>query len=252
MNQKLAIVTGGAGGIGKAVASSLSQEGFYVIIVDRDREIGSRIASEIGCHFEAVDLRKPDQCRSVVRKIGEEMGRIDVLVNNAGLQHVCGLPDFPEEKWNELIQVMLTAPFLLTKHSWPYLERSKSARIINMGSIHSRVASLNKAAYVSAKHGLVGLTKSTALEGGPCGITCNAICPAYVETPLARNQIDAQSKTLGIPADRVIDEVVLSQAVVKKLIQPEEIAKLVVYLCSDAASSITGSCIDIDLGWTAR
>jgi len=182
----------------------------------------------------------------------KEFGSIDILVNNAGFQHVAPLEEFPESVWENMLQVMLTAPFLLTKYVLPGMKQQGWGRVINMGSIHSQVASLNKAGYIAAKHGLVGLTKSTALEGGPFQITANVICPAYVRTPLVEQQIAAQAESLGISAEQVESQVFLKASATGKMIEPAEVAAMVSYLCSDQAKSITGVCWTVDGGWTAQ
>jgi len=177
---------------------------------------------------------------------------VDILVNNAGFQHVSPLDEFPEDRWDEMIGVMLTAPFLLTRYAWPHMRERGWGRVVNMASIHGLVASPNKIGYISAKHGLLGLTRTAALEGGEHGITVNAICPAYVRTPLVENQIAAQAETHQIDESEVVEKIMLDSAAVKRLIEPEEIAGLVVYLCSDMAASVTGAEWKIDGGWTAR
>ena len=179
-------------------------------------------------------------------------GSVDILVNNAGMQHVDSIEMFPVEVWDKMLAVMLTAPFLLTKYVWQTMKASGWGRIVNIASIHSRVASPYKSAYVAAKHGLIGLTRTAALEGGAHGITANAICPAYVDTAIVEDQIADQARTRGLSPNEVIEQVMLEPAAVKRLIAPEEVASLVVYLCSDAASAVTGADWAIDLGWTAH
>jgi len=179
-------------------------------------------------------------------------GRIDILVNNAGFQHIDSIETFPEDIWDQMLAVMLTAPFLLTKYIWPTMKTQGWGRIVNIASIHGLVASPFKSAYVTTKHGLIGLTRETALEGGAHGITVNAICPAYVRTPLVEDQIADQARTHGLSPQEVIEQVMLAPAAIKRLITPEEVASLVVYLCSEPASAITGAAWAIDLGWTAR
>jgi len=174
------------------------------------------------------------------------------MVNNAGLQHVAPVVDFPEEKWNLLIGVMLTGAFLCCKYSLPHMIKQKWGRIVNISSLHGRVASPFKVAYISAKHGVLGLTKVVALEQAENGITCNAICPAYVRTPLVEKQIADQAKTNGISEDEVVQKIMLAPAAIKRLLEPSEVASLVKYLCTDEAAGITGAALDIDLGWTAR
>ena len=182
----------------------------------------------------------------------EELGGIDILVNNAGFQYVKPLEDFPEIEWEEMLQVMLTAPFLLTKYAWPHMKKRNWGRVVNIASIHGLVASPNKVGYTSAKHGLLGLTRTAALEGGAHGITVNALCPAYVRTSLVENQIADQAQVHDLEQDEVVEKIMLKSAAIKSIIEPDEISSLVLYLCSDRASSITGACWTIDCGWTAQ
>ena len=181
----------------------------------------------------------------------KQHGRIDILVNVAGIQNVASVEDFPEDRWDFMISLMLTAPFLLTKYAWPSMRQNGWGRVINLNSIHGLVASEFKSAYVSAKHGLMGLTKTAALEGGPCGITVNSICPAYVRTPLVDNQIEAQAQNHGISKEEVVSKIMLQKAAIKTMLEPETIAEAVKFLCSDAAANITGTAFTIDGGWTA-
>jgi len=252
MNARVAIVTGAASGIGRAIAQALAREGDQVVVADLQVEQGQKVAAELGGHFVSADLAQRADCRRLVDETLERYGRVDILVNNAGFQHIDPIEDFPEDTWDKMIAVMLTAPFLLTRYVWPTMKAQGWGRVINISSIHGLVASPFKSAYISAKHGLIGLTRTAALEGGPYGITVNAICPAYVRTPLVENQIADQARTRGLSEDEVIEQVMLEPAAIKRLIEPNEVAALVVYLCSDAASVITGSALTIDLGWTAR
>jgi 3-hydroxybutyrate dehydrogenase len=173
-------------------------------------------------------------------------------VNNAGIQYVAPITEFPEAKWRQIIDLMLTAPFLLTKAVLPEMYTRKWGRIINIASVHALRASAFKSAYVSAKHGLLGLTRVTALEGAEHGVTCNAICPSYVRTPLVEKQIADQARVHGIPESEVVEKIMVAEAPIHRLLEPEEVAQLVTYLCTDAASGITGSAQSIDCGWTAH
>ncbi len=248
----VAIVTGGSSGIGRAVCETLAAASYRVVVADIDKISGTALADSIGGVFIYTDLSDANQCKALVSQTQEQFSRVDVLVNNGGFQHVSPLEDFPEDKWNELIAVMLTAPFLLIKAVWPAMKEQGRGRIVNIASVHSQVASLYKAAYVSAKHGLIGLTRTAALEGGPAGITVNAISPAYVRTPLVENQIAAQAEKLGLAEKDVLSDVMLKNAAIKRLIEPDEVAQMVLYLCSDGAQCVTGSNWNIDTGWTAQ
>ncbi len=250
-NQKISIVTGAASGIGLAISKAFVQEGYLVMMADVNEEGLSKVSKELQCDYFAVDLSKAESCKALVDYTIEKHGKVDILVNVAGLQHVSPIEDFPEEKWDFMISLMLTAPFLLTKYVWNSMKEQKWGRIINLNSIHGLIASEYKAAYVSAKHGLVGLTKTAALEGGEFGITVNSICPAYVRTPLVDNQIAAQAETHGISKEEVVAKVMLQKAAVKTLIEPSSVAEFVKFLCSDAAANITGAALTIDGGWTA-
>jgi 3-hydroxybutyrate dehydrogenase len=247
----VALVTGAASGIGRAVAESLAGDGYRVAVVDLSEE-GRTVAQAIGGLFVQANLAKQSECMRVMAETVNHLGPVDVLVNNAGFQHISPIEEFPEEKWETLIAVMLTAPFRFTKYVWPHMKAQGWGRVINVASVHGQVASPFKAAYISAKHGLIGLTRTTALEGGPYGITVNAICPAYVRTPLVENQIADQARTRGISEADVVEKVMLEPAAIKRLIEPDEIGHMVRYLCADAASAITGATLNIDLGWTAR
>lgn len=249
--QQVALITGAASGIGLAAAEALATSGRKVVLADVNAEAGEEAAQRLNGLFIQADLSTRSGCRALADGVLEALGRCDILVNNAGIQHVAPIEEFPEEKWEFIINLMLTAPFLLTKYLWPSMRERGWGRIVNINSAHGLRASEFKAAYVSAKHGMAGLTKTAALEGGPQGITVNSICPAYVRTPLVDDQIDSQAASHRIPRDEVISNIMLKKAAVKKLIEPEEVGGLVTYLCSDAATCITGSMLTIDCGWTA-
>jgi 3-hydroxybutyrate dehydrogenase len=252
MQSRVALVTGAAGGIGLACAEALANNGCRVIISDRDAEQGAAAASAIGAVFIGADLAGGEDCRRLIDQAYAHCGGVDILVNNAGYQALHPIEAFPEATWEHMIAVMLTAPFRLTRHVWPHMRERGWGRIINIGSIHSLRASPFKAAYVAAKHGLLGLTRTLALEGGPYGITANLIAPAYVRTPLLEGQLADQARTRGISIDEVVEQVMLAPAAIKRLIEPSEVAELAVFLCSDAARSVSGADWTIDLGWTAR
>ncbi len=249
---KVALVTGGASGIGLAIAERLASDGAHVVIGDLQAEAGPVLAQRLGGHFMACDLARQDDCRALVDRTLTLAGGLHILVNNAGFQSIHPIEEFPEEVWNRLLAVMLTAPFLLTKHAWPTLRAQRWGRIVNIASIHGLVASPFKAGYISAKHGLVGLTRTAALEGGAFGITVNAICPGYVRTPLVEKQIADQARTRGLAPEEVVERVMLEPAAVKRLIEPEEVAALAAYLCSEPAGIMTGAALAMDQGWTAR
>ncbi len=251
LDGKTALVTGAGSGIGKAIATAFANEGANVLVNDLT-EAGRAVADDIGGTFIKADLSDREAVVALARHALEACGRIDILVNNAGFQHVAPVEEFPEETWVKMIQVMLIAAFQLTKHLVPAMKQNKWGRIINMSSLHGIVASPYKSAYIAAKHGLIGLTKTVALELGEFGITANAICPAYVRTPIVDNQIRDQAAAHGIGEDEVIEKIMLEPAAIKRLIQPEEVADLALFLASDKASAITGAAHMIDLGWTAR
>ncbi|MBX3144491.1 MAG: 3-hydroxybutyrate dehydrogenase [Trueperaceae bacterium] len=249
---RVALVTGGASGIGLACAKRLANDGLSVAIVDLPTSRGQEVASEFGFHLVAADLTQPGACQTVVNRVTDALGALDVLVCNAGYQHIEKIEEFPEDRWRNMLELMLTAPFLLTKHAWPWLTRTKHGRIVHIGSAHSLVASPFKSAYVSAKHGVVGLARTTALEGGSYGLTCSVVAPAYVRTPLVEKQIADQARTRGISVDEVEEKVFLENVAVRRLLEPEDVAGMVSYLVSEAAWGVTGSVHNIDLGWTAR
>lgn len=251
MTERVAIVTGAASGIGLAVSQTLADNGDKVVMADINEEAGNQEATRIGGFFQSADLTQREDCRSLVDTTLQRHGRVDILVNNAGIQHVSPIEEFPEDKWDFIIALMLTAPFLLTKYVWPSMKANGWGRIININSVHGLIASPFKAAYISAKHGLSGLTKTTAVEGGPLGITVNSICPSYVRTPLVDKQIADQAKAHNLSEEDVIEEVMLKNVAVKRLIEPEEIGDLVLYLSSEQAACFTGSTIVMDCGWTA-
>ncbi len=252
LNNKVAIVTGAASGIGYATAKLLAEKGATVVMADVNEENLNKAAEEIGGNIFVADLSKREQCKSLAQSTIEKYGRVDILVNVAGIQNVCPVEEFPEDKWDFMISLMLTAPFLLTKYCWGSMKEQGWGRIINLNSIHGMVASEFKSAYVSAKHGLMGLTKTCAMEGGEYGITVNSICPAYVRTPLVDGQITAQAKHHNMSEEQVVRDIMLSKAAVKTLLEPEAVTEAVLYLCSESARNITGIALPIDGGWTAN
>lgn len=251
LKDKVCIVTGAASGIGLAIAEMFVAENAKVVMVDINEAQLKAHCERLGSEYVVADLSKREDCKNVVDVTARLFEKVDVLVNVAGIQTVSPIEDFPEDKWDFMINLMLTAPFLLTRYSWPFMKAQNWGRVINLNSIHGLVASEFKSAYVSAKHGLSGLTKTAALEGGPFGITVNSICPSYVQTPLVDKQIAAQAATHGISEEEVVSKIMLQKAAVKKLLQPNEVASVVKFLCTDEASMITGSTMTIDGGWTA-
>ncbi|MDR2947103.1 MAG: 3-hydroxybutyrate dehydrogenase [Candidatus Adiutrix sp.] len=251
IKDKVTLITGAASGIGLAMAQAFARDGAAVIMADVNEEALKSEADKIGALFCRADLSKRQDCRALVDFALKQKGRVDILINVAGVQTVSPIENFPEDRWDLIIALMLSAPFYLTKYVWPSMRENGWGRIINLNSIHGLVASEYKAAYVSAKHGLTGLTKTAGLEGGPLGITVNSICPAYVRTPLVDKQIADQAQAHGISADEVVTDVMLVKSSIKKLLEPEVVADMAKYLCSDAAASITGSAISIDGGWVA-
>jgi 3-hydroxybutyrate dehydrogenase len=257
MKGKVAIVTGGSSGIGLAIVEMFAREGVNCVIADLEASGGEQAATKLqkagaDCLFVATNVSQPGEVRHLVEATIERFGRLDILVNNAGLQFVAPVVDFPEERWDTLIGVMLTGTFLCCKYALPHMIRQKWGRVINISSVHGKVASPFKVAYISAKHGVLGLTKVVALEMGENNITCNAICPAYVRTPMVEKQIADQARVNGISEEDVVQKIMLSPAAIRRMLEPDEVSSLVAYLCSDAAAGITGTALDIDLGWTAR
>jgi 3-hydroxybutyrate dehydrogenase len=253
LDGRVALVTGGASGIGRAIARELAERGAQVAVVDLDGSAAEVTAAELaGAVGFRCDVSDPTACESTAAAVRRDLGPVDILVNDAGLQHVAPIETFPVDRWRYLIEVMLIAPFVLTRAVLPDMYARRWGRIINLGSIHSLVASPNKSAYVAAKHGLLGLTRATALEAGPHGVTVNAICPAFVRTPFVERQAADLAAAEGIRVEDVTDRVMLAPAAVRRLVEPEEVARYAAFLCSDDAASITGAAQLIDGGWTAR
>jgi len=246
LNGKAALVTGAASGIGRAVAERLQADGMDVLSVDLRPDPDGP-----GTPFEA-DLTDANANEASVQEAINRFGRLDVVVANAGIQHVSPIEEFPIEKWNTIVALLLTSPFLLARYSWPALKDSGAGRFIAIASVHGLVASPFKAAYISSKHGVVGLCKTLALEGAGHGITANAVCPAYVRTPLVEKQIADQARAHGLPEEEVIEKVILQPHAVKELIEPSEVAGVVAFLASPGGKMFTGAPITLDQGWTAR
>jgi 3-hydroxybutyrate dehydrogenase len=241
-----ALVTGAASGIGRALAERLVKDGFRVLAVDIRPDEGGP-----GEQFEA-DLTTREGNRAAVKAARQRFGGLDVVVANAGYQHVAPVNEFSEEEWDSLVALLLTSPFLLAKYSWEALKASGSGRFIAIASAHGLTASPFKAGYVSAKHGVVGLVKVLGLEGAEHGIASAAVCPAYVRTPLVERQIKAQAVAHDLPESRVLEEVILERQAIKRLIEPDEVADIVSLLAGPHGELFTGTAVPIDLGWTAR
>jgi len=256
---KVSLVTGSTSGIGLGIARSLAAAGSAVVLNGFGKpediaEAQARIGSEFGVkvQYSPADMSKASPIAEMIAMTLDTFGRLDILVNNAGIQFVSPLEQFPVEKWDAILAINLSSAFHTTRAVLPSMRANKYGRIINIASAHGLVASPFKAAYVAAKHGIVGLTKVTALETAESNITCNAICPGYVYTPLVEAQIEGQAKAHGIPRDQVIRDVLLAQQPNKRFATVEELGELSVFLASDAASSITGVALPVDGGWTAH
>jgi 3-hydroxybutyrate dehydrogenase len=244
--ERAALVTGAASGIGRAIAARLEADGARVLAVDlRPSAVGP------GEPF-AADLATRDGNRAAVDEALERFGRLDTVVANAGFQHVAPVDEFPEERWDALLAVLLTSPFLLARYAWQALAAGGDGRFLAVASVHGLVASPFKAGYVAAKHGLLGLVKVLALEGAEHGISVSALCPAFVRTPIVEAQIEAQARATGVPPERVVEEVLLAPQAVKRLLEPEEVAEAAAFLLGPGGRAVTGAPLVMDLGWTAR
>jgi 3-hydroxybutyrate dehydrogenase len=246
LRERAVVVTGAASGIGRAIAERLVGEGARVLSVDLDPD-----ESGPGEPF-AADLTTREGNRAAVEQALERFGAVDAVIANAGFQHVAPVHEFPEERWDALVALLLTSPFLLAKYAWRALEQSGDGRFVVVASVHGLVASPFKAAYVSAKHGVLGLVKVLALEGAAAEITATAICPGFVRTPLVEQQIAAQAKAHGVPEERVLEDVILEPHAVKRLLEPEEVAEVAAFLLGPPGRSFTGTPLVLDLGWSAR
>jgi 3-hydroxybutyrate dehydrogenase len=241
---RTALVTGGASGIGRACAHRLADAGAHVLVLDRDRDPAGEVADAVGGRAVVADLSDP----SVVDRLGLDA---DILVNNAGLQHVAPVEEFDPERFSLILRVMLEAPFRLARVLLPGMYERGWGRVVNISSVHGHRASAYKSAYVSAKHGLEGLSKTIALEAAGRGVTSNTVCPGYVRTPLVEGQIADQARAHGIDEAQVLDEVLLARTPVKRLVEPDEVAACVAYLCGPGTDSVTGASLTLDGGWTA-
>jgi 3-hydroxybutyrate dehydrogenase len=256
---KTAIVTGSTSGIGLGIATALAADGCDVMLNGFGdpaaiADIRKRLATEhrVRVGYSPADMSKPAEIRELVAAAKDQLGAVDILVNNAGIQHVAKVVDFPEERWDSVIAINLSAAFHAAKAALPHMLAKGWGRIINIASAHGLVASAEKAAYVTAKHGLVGLTKVIAIEAANDGITCNAICPGWVLTPLVQKQIEARAAAQGIPYQQAHDDLLREKQPMLQYTTPEKIAALAVFLCGEAASTMTGTALSIDGGWTAQ
>jgi 3-hydroxybutyrate dehydrogenase len=256
---KVAIVTGSTSGIGLGIAAALAAEGCSVMLngfgeARAIEALRTRLAQEHGVDvlYSPADMAKPPQIRDLVAETIRQFGHVDILVNNAGIQHVAKVVDFPEERWDQVIAINLSAAFHATKSVLPVMLSRKWGRVINIASAHGLVASGEKAAYVAAKHGLVGLTKVVAIETANHGVTCNAICPGWVLTPLVQKQIEDRAAAQGIPVQTARDALLREKQPMLDFTSPEQIGALAVFLCSEAARTITGAALSIDGGWIAQ
>lgn len=254
LSGKTAVITGSNSGIGLGIARELAQAGADIVLNSftddsADHELASGIAEEFGvsARYIQADMSKPDQCRRLI----EDAGRCDILVNNAGIQHVAPIPEFPVEKWDAIIAINLSSAFHTTAVALPMMRKAGWGRVINISSAHGLTASPFKAAYIAAKHGIVGLTKTTALETAKEDITCNAICPGYVLTPIVEKQIPDTMKEYGMSREDVIEQVMLTRQPSREFATVEQMGGTATFLCSPAAAQITGTTISVDGGWTA-
>ena len=241
---KKALVTGGASGIGRAAVQAFADRGAHVVVADINEEAAQKTASEVGGEAWVVDL-------SDTAALAELSLDVDILVNNAGIQKVAPVQDFDPADFHRILTLMLEAPFLLIRAALPHMYERGWGRIINVSSIHGLRASAYKSAYVTAKHGLEGLSKTVALEGAEHGVTSNCVNPSYVHTPLVDKQIKDQAATHGIPEDQVIEKIMLTESAIKRLVEPEEVGELIAFLAGPSAGMVTGASYTMDGGWTA-
>lgn len=256
---KTALITGSTSGIGLGIAKALARAGANVVInglgnADEIENIRREIENDhnVKALYDAADMTKPEQIRKMCENAVTQFGAIDILVNNAGIQFVSPIDEFPEEKWDAIIAINMNSAFHTTKACLPGMKKKGWGRVVNIASAHGLVASPFKSAYITAKHGVIGMTKTIALEVATNGITCNAICPGYVNTPLVQNQIKDQAKVHNLSESEVVEKVMLAPQAIKKFVEVEQLGELTLFLCSDAASNITGISLPVDGGWTAR
>lgn len=257
VENKVVFITGAASGIGYEISADFAKAGAKIVLTDINKEAVEKAAAELKNQgFEAVglkvDVTSETELEQAIKKTVETYGSLDVLINNAGMQFVSPIEEFPTEKFELLVKIMLVAPFVATKHVFPIMKKQGNGRIINMASINGLVGFAGKAAYNSAKHGVIGLTKVAALEGAEHGITVNAMCPGYVDTPLVRNQLSDLAKTRNVSLDKVLEEVIYPLVPQKRLLSVQEISDYTMFLSSDKASGVTGQAVVLDGGYTAQ
>ena len=259
LQRKTAIITGSTSGIGKGIAEALAEQGCNIVLNGFGDEgaieaLRAGLESDHGITalYHNADMTKPGEIEGLVAHAADKLGSVDIIVNNAGIQFVCPVDEYPVEKWDAIIAINLSSAFHMTRCAVPHMKKAGWGRIINLASAHALVASPYKSAYVAAKHGMAGLTKVTALELAQQNITCNAICPGYVKTPLVENQIADTAKARNITEEEVVRDVMLAAQPTKKFAAIEDLGALAVFLCSDAAANITGAMLPVDGGWTAQ
>ncbi|MDM5332554.1 3-hydroxybutyrate dehydrogenase [Ureibacillus composti] len=254
LQHKVALITGSAQGIGFEIAKKFYENEATIVLTDLNAEKVEEAAKSLGDRAIGLkcDVTSEEDIMATIDKTIEKYGRIDILINNAGLQHVAMIEDFPTERFEFILKVMLTGPFILTKHVLPHMKKQKFGRIINMASINGLVGFAGKAAYNSAKHGVIGLTKVAALETAADGITVNAICPGYVDTPLVRNQMQDLAKTRNVPVENVLEEVLFPLVPQKRLLDVSEVSSLALFIASEEAKGMTGQAVVLDGGYTVQ
>ncbi len=257
VNDKVVVITGSASGIGYEIGKTFAENGSKVVLTDLNEDGVKASAQELkDLGYEAIglkaDVTSEEDIKNMIQAAHKEYGRIDVLINNAGLQHVSPIEEFPSEKFELMIKIMLTAPFVAIKHVLPIMKEQKFGRILNISSINGLIGFAGKAAYNSAKHGVIGLTKVAALESAADGVTVNSICPGYVDTPLVRGQMKDIASSRNVPVEKVLEEVIYPLVPQKRLLDVKEIADYAMFLSSDQAKSVTGQAVVIDGGYTAQ
>ena len=258
LKNKTAIITGSTSGIGRSIALVLAESGCNIMLNGFiEQALLEKIMQElkslgVKVSYSSADMKKPEQIQAMIKQAYDDLGSVDILVNNAGIQKVSPIEDFPDEDWDNIIAINLSAAFHSIKHALPLMRKNNWGRIINISSAHGLVASSNKSAYVAAKHGIIGLTKSVALETAKENITCNAICPGWVLTPLVQKQIDDRAAAQGITKEASEYNLLLEKQPSLKFVNPKQIGEFVLFLCSEAGSQIKGASLSIDGGWTAQ